>query len=51
MKTRYLILLSIFAAVLLTPLGHAQAPVFVITQDDSTVKFSVSASVDDCRQI
>ena len=46
MKTRYLILLSIFAAVLLTPLGHAQAPVFVITQDDSTVKFSVSASVE-----
>jgi polyisoprenoid-binding protein YceI len=46
MKTRYLTLLSLLAAAVLTPLGRAQTPVFAITQDDSTVKFSVKASVE-----
>lgn len=46
MKTKYLaLLLPLIAAAMLTPLGRAQAPVFTINQDDSTVKFSVQASV------
>ena len=46
MKTKYLaLLLPLIAAAMLTPLGRAQAPVFTINQDDSTVKFSVHASV------
>ncbi len=46
MKTRYLTLLPLLAAAVLTPLGRAQTPVFAITQEDSTVKFSVKASVE-----
>jgi polyisoprenoid-binding protein YceI len=46
MKTKYLALLSLLAAAVLTPLGLAQAPVFVITPEDSSVKFSVSASIE-----
>ena len=46
MKTKYLaLLLPLIAAAMLTPLGRAQAPVSTINQDDSTVKFSVQASV------
>ena len=46
MKTRYLALLTLLAAAAtLTPLSHAQAPVFAITPDDSSVKFSVSSSI------
>jgi polyisoprenoid-binding protein YceI len=45
MKTRYLAMLPILAAALLTPIGLAQAPVFEISQQQSTVKFSVKASV------
>lgn len=46
MKTKYLALLPLLAASVLTPLGRAQAPTFAITQEDSTVKFSVKASVE-----
>jgi polyisoprenoid-binding protein YceI len=46
MKTRYLTLLPLLAAAVLTPLGRAQTPVFAITKEDSTVKFSVKASVE-----
>jgi polyisoprenoid-binding protein YceI len=46
MKTRYLAPLFLLATVvLLTPLSLAQAPVFKITQENSTIKFSVKASV------
>ena len=33
------------AAAVLPSLGHAQVPIFKITQDDSSIKFSVKASV------
>ena len=33
------------AFALLTPLGQAQAPVYTITQQDSSINFSVSASI------
>ena len=45
MKMRYLASLPLLAA-LLTPLCLAQAPVFVITPADSTIKFNVKASVE-----
>ena len=45
MKTRCLALLPLVAAAMLTPLGLAQAPVFVITPVSSTVVFNVKSSV------
>jgi polyisoprenoid-binding protein YceI len=45
MKTRYLALLPFLAAALIGPLSLAQAPVFVISPQQSTVKFNVKASV------
>ncbi len=45
MKTRCLALLPLVAAALLTPLGLAQVPVFVVTPVASTVQFSVKSSV------
>ena len=46
MKTRYLALLPLLAAAVLSPLAQAQAPVFAISPPpESTVKFSVKASV------
>jgi polyisoprenoid-binding protein YceI len=45
MKTRYLAMLPILAAALLAPISLAQAPVFEITPQQSTVKFFVKASV------
>jgi len=46
MKARYLApLFLLTTVVLLTPLSLAQAPVFKVSQADSTVKFSVKASV------
>jgi polyisoprenoid-binding protein YceI len=45
MKTRYLAMLPILAAALLAPISLAQAPVFEIAPQQSTVKFSVKASV------
>jgi len=47
MKMRYLALMPLLAvSVLLSPLAHAQVPVFVISPPpQSTVKFSVKASV------
>jgi polyisoprenoid-binding protein YceI len=39
-----LMLLAIFAAVLLLPAGHAQAPVFQILPVDSWIKFHVKSS-------
>jgi polyisoprenoid-binding protein YceI len=44
MKIKYLALLGIFAASL-APLGLAQVPVFKVTPEQSSVKFSVKASV------
>ena len=40
-----LAVLCLVASVVLPSLGRAQAPVFVITQQDSSIKFSVKASV------
>src|SRR5215469_8541645 len=37
--------LLILAAAVLTPLCRAQAPVYTITQEDSSINFSVSASI------
>jgi len=45
MKKRYLAMLPFLAAALLAPISQAQAPVFQITPVQSTVKFSVKASV------
>ena len=45
MKMKHLASLPLLAA-LLTPLCRAQAPVFVITPADSTIKFNVKASVE-----
>jgi len=45
MKTRYLAMLPLLAAALLAPMSQAQAPVFQITPQQSTVKFFVKASV------
>jgi polyisoprenoid-binding protein YceI len=45
MKRYLVLLLPLIAAAMLTPMARAQAPVFAINQDDSTVKFSVQASV------
>ncbi len=45
MKIRYLALLPMLTAVLLTPSAQAQAPVFVVTPGTSTIKFNVKASV------
>jgi polyisoprenoid-binding protein YceI len=45
MKTRYLAILPFLAAALLAPISQAQAPVFEITPVQSTIKFSVKASV------
>ena len=41
-----LAILSLLASALLTPLSRAQAPVFVITPEQSTIKFYVKSSVD-----
>jgi polyisoprenoid-binding protein YceI len=38
--------LSLFACALLTQLSRAQAPIFVITPEQSTIKFYVKSSVD-----
>ena len=47
MKMRDLALLPLLAAsALLPPLAQAQAPVFTITPEDSSIKFHVKASVD-----
>jgi polyisoprenoid-binding protein YceI len=40
-----LAVLGILASILMSPLAQAQGPVFVITPEDSTVQFSVKASV------
>jgi polyisoprenoid-binding protein YceI len=40
-----LMIACLVAAAVLPSLGHAQVPVFKITQDDSSIKFSVKASV------
>jgi polyisoprenoid-binding protein YceI len=45
MKMRYLALLPMLAAALLSPIAQAQAPVFVVTPGTSTIKFNVKASV------
>jgi len=45
MKKRYLAMLPFLAAALLAPISQAQVPVFQITPVQSTVKFSVKASV------
>ena len=45
MKIRYLALLPMLTAVLLTPSAQAQAPVFVVTPGTRTIKFNVKASV------
>jgi polyisoprenoid-binding protein YceI len=45
MNIRYLALLPMLTAVLLTPSAQAQAPVFVVTPGTSTIKFNVKASV------
>jgi polyisoprenoid-binding protein YceI len=45
MKTRYLAILPFLAAALLAPISQAQVPVFEITPVQSTIKFSVKASV------
>jgi polyisoprenoid-binding protein YceI len=37
--------LFIVASVMLTSMGHAQAPVFTVTPEDSSIKFSVQASI------
>jgi len=42
---RYLATLPVLAAALLAPMSQAQAPVFEITPVQSTIKFSVKASV------
>ena len=46
MKTSYLALLLFLAATVLTLQGRAQAPIFIVTQEDSSVEFSVKASVE-----
>jgi polyisoprenoid-binding protein YceI len=47
MKMRHLALLSLLTvATFLPSLSRAQVPVFVITQQDSSIKFSVKASVE-----
>jgi polyisoprenoid-binding protein YceI len=38
--------LSLLACALVTPLSRAQAPVFVITPEQSTIKFYVKSSAD-----
>jgi polyisoprenoid-binding protein YceI len=40
-----LAVLGILASILMSPFAQAQGPVFVITPEDSTVQFSVKASV------
>jgi polyisoprenoid-binding protein YceI len=45
MKMRYLAMLPILAAALLTPISQAQAPVFQVVPAQSSVKFFVKASV------
>jgi polyisoprenoid-binding protein YceI len=40
-----LAVLCLFASAVLTPLGWTQAPVFAITPQTSTIKFSVSSSI------
>jgi polyisoprenoid-binding protein YceI len=46
MKSRHLILLPLLAiAALLSPLGHAQSPIFEIEPQQSSIKFYVKASV------
>ncbi|WP_260738479.1 YceI family protein [Tunturiibacter lichenicola] len=45
MKTRYLAIVPFLAAALLVPISQAQVPVFQITPAQSSVKFSVKASV------
>src|SRR5271157_5622169 len=40
-----LAILFLVASAVLTPLSRAQAPVFVITQENSSIKFYVKASV------
>jgi polyisoprenoid-binding protein YceI len=41
-----LAVLCLLASVVLSPLSRAQAPVFVITPEESTIKFYVKSSVD-----
>jgi polyisoprenoid-binding protein YceI len=41
-----LAILCLAASAMLPPLSRAQAPVFVITQENSSIKFSVKASVE-----
>ena len=41
-----LAVLCILASAVLPPLSQAQAPVFVITPEESTIKFYVKSSVD-----
>jgi hypothetical protein len=41
-----LAVLCLLASAALPPLGRAQAPVFVITPEESTIKFYVKSSVD-----
>src|SRR5271170_4760307 len=41
-----LAILCLLASTLLSPLSRAQAPVFVITPEQSTIKFYVKSSVD-----
>ena len=41
-----LVVFCLLAPVVLFPLGQAQAPVFVITPEQSTIKFYVKSSVD-----
>jgi polyisoprenoid-binding protein YceI len=45
MKTRYLAIVPFLAAALLAPMSQAQVPVFQVTPAQSSVKFSVKASV------
>lgn len=45
MKTRYLAIVPFLAAALLAPMSLAQAPVFQVVPAQSSVKFSVKASV------
>src|SRR5580692_8808372 len=41
-----LVVLCLLASALLSPLSRAQVPVFVITPEQSTIKFYVKSSVD-----
>jgi polyisoprenoid-binding protein YceI len=45
MKMRYLAMLPFLAATLLTPISQAQVPVFAFSQQQSSIKFFVKASV------